>query len=314
MLASRVFGKRVLVALVGVTGVVAVMPQADAPAPMTQTVRYVPLSGEPLRDVVDDLDGDWDDREPASRPLRPGQSCLPFLAPLTAHPRWQVQVAHGHSGCMGDWLLGSFSISSDGKVIWSQPRMPDRTLELSPAQLATVRGLDRLDCVRTEPVGYGEEWFRVGIGGGVEATGGAQISRHSTLGTALSTLLDGLVDAYRAHRLASFAPITVDLELRGYHLALRGTHVTVTRRGRVWLDRDVEDAVVVDLLDAMIDAPSKQHERDGYTAFGTFSAAGIAVPLSVTRFDTGPDEFLARAFEDAFFYHDFPDALAEAQP
>jgi hypothetical protein len=287
MLASRVFGKRVLVALGIVTGAVAAMPRADAPAVTAQTVRYVPLSGEPLRDVVED-----------------GVRCLPFLAPITAHPRWQLQVAHGHSGCMGDWLLGSFSIGSDGKVVWSQPRMPDRTLELSPAQLATMRGLDRLDCVRTEPVGYGEEWFRVGIGGGIDATGGAQISRHSTLGEALVTLVDELLAQYRAKRLAQFAPITVDLTLDGYHLALRGTHVTVTRRGRVWLDRDVDDALVVDLLDAMIDAPSKQRQRDDITALGTFSAAGIAVPLAVTRFDIGPDEFLARAFEDAFYYHD----------
>ena len=54
----------------------------------------------------------------------------------------------------------------------------------------------------------------------------------------------------------------------------------------------------------MIDAPSKRHERDGYTAFGTFTAASITVPLAVARFDSGPDEFLARAFEDAFYYHD----------
>src|SRR5262245_58772735 len=176
MLASRVSGKRVLAVVAALSGgalLVEAWPDAPAPAPTrAPNLRLVPLSGDPLAQVVDDLDGDWQDRNPHARPLPPGESCLPFLAPLTAHPRWQLQIAHAFGGCMGDTLVASFSISSDGKVAWSSPGMPDRELELTPAQLATVHGLDRLDCVRTEPVGYGEEHFRIGIGGGVRVDGG----------------------------------------------------------------------------------------------------------------------------------------------
>jgi len=293
MLASRIGGNRLLVVSAVVTivtgGGLYAIPRAAAPPPQHGSARYtlVPLSGDMLP------------------PAEPGKTCVPFLAPLVAHPRWQVQIARAHSGCLGEWLIGSFSVTSDGKVVWSQPGLPDRELALSPAQLATVRGLDRLDCVRTERVGYGEEFFRVGIGGGQWARGGAYVSRSSALGEVLAKLLDDLVAEYRTKRLAAFAPITADLQLGKYRLALRGTHVTVRHGKRVLVDKDVDDAQVVDLLDAMIGNPDKPYERDEYTAVGTFSASGIAVPLAVVRVDmNGPTELLARALDEAVYYHD----------
>jgi len=132
MLAARTPGNRLLVVSAVVTlatgGVLLALPGAEEPTPERSDYHYtlVPLSGDVLP-------------SPA-----PGKTCVPFLAPLVAHPRWQLQIARAHSGCMGEWLVGTFSVSSDGKVGWSRPGMADRELELSPEQLATVRGLDRL--------------------------------------------------------------------------------------------------------------------------------------------------------------------------
>jgi len=287
MLASRVSGNRVLAVVVGLTLVAgfALLPAAEEPAPEPMdSYRFVPLSGDLLAHTLAD-----------------GRACLPFLAPLTAHPRWQVQIAHAFRECMGPTLLASFSISSDGKVVWSAPGMPDRELALTPAQLATVRGLDRLDCVRTDEVGYSYEYFSVGIGGGITVDGGAVLPRHSTLGDALATLFDELLRDYYARRFAAFQPIAVDLTLDGYQLALRGTDLTVRRGGRTWVrdERDVDE--VVDLLDTMIDGPETPHEHDGSTAFGSFTASGITVPLAVSRFERGAAMFLARGFEDAIY-------------
>jgi hypothetical protein len=307
MLASRVSGKRVLVVLAGVTVIagVAALPSPDEPAPAKpDSYRFVALSGDPLAQVVDDLDGDWQDQSPHARPLPPGESCLPFLAPLTAHPRWQVQIAHAFSDCMGATVVASFSIGSDGKVVWSAPGMPDRELELTSEQLATVRGLDRLDCVRTEPVGYGEEHFRIGIGGGIRVDGGAHISRHSTLGEALAKLFEDVLAAYYQRRIAAFAPITADVTYHGYHLALRGTHLAVSYGRRIFSQRDLEASDLGDLLDTMIDGPDAPHARDDYTGFGTFTASGITVPLAVERFERGALEVLARGFEDAIYYRE----------
>jgi len=290
MLASRVSGKRVLAVVLALTLVagVALLPAAEQPAPeRMDSYRFVPLSGDLLAQTVAD-----------------GHACLPFLAPLTAHPRWQLQIAHSFSECMGPTLLASFSVSSDGKVVWSAPGMPDRELALTPAQLATVRGLDRLDCVRTDEVGYSYEYFSVGIGGGIRVDGGAVIPRHSTLGDALATLLDDALRDYYARRFAAFQPLAVDLTLDGYRLALRGTDLTVRGGGRTWVRDEREVDEVVDLLDAMVDGPETPHEHDGITAFGTFTASGITVPLAVSRFERGAVEFLGRAFEDAKYYRE----------
>lgn len=309
MLASRVSGKRVLAVVAALSGgglLVEAWPAAPEPAPPARAaeLQLVPLSGDPLAQAVDDLDGDWQDQSPHARPLPPGKSCLPFLAPLTAHPRWQLQIAHAFSDCMGVTLVASFSITSDGKVVWSAPGMPDRELALARAQLATVRGLDALDCVRTEPVGYGEEHFRIGIGGGIGVAGGARISRHSTLGEALAQLFEDALAAYYKRRIAAFAPISADVDYHGYHLALRGAHLAVRYGRRTWSERDLDDRELGDLLDTMIDGPDTPHEHDGYTGFGTFTASGITVPLAVARFERGAFEVLVRGLEDAIYYRE----------
>src|SRR5258706_12708254 len=139
--------------------------------------HWVPLSGDPLWRAAEDSDH---------------TRCIPFLQLLIAHPNWEIQIAHGASSCTTDGLRDSFTIDGDGHVTWWRAKRPVRMLQLRPDQLAQITALDRLDCKRTEEVGYGEWWYRVSVGGDRDGRAGAHISGSSSMGKTLDKIFDEL--------------------------------------------------------------------------------------------------------------------------
>jgi hypothetical protein len=272
------------------------------------TYRYVPLRGLPLDYAVDDVDGDWD--EPLlEAPPGPVQTCLPFLAPILAHPNWKLRIASGYPSCGGPIEpMWEFTIASSGAVTWMDRRGQVRHLSLSEAQLALVRRLDQLSCVELQrneyELQYGSErrWLAIGLDlGKYEPGDGAYVPAASNLGRAIIPMLDELVDRYRGQRQAVIG--SMDLRLattergRGaaYRVRLVGDRLTVRRGGSLLLDQPMADELRLDLVDAALE----QRAVDKPSMKGALYMDGWSVPVQLVRTGTGSFEEIYRAIDTA---------------
>jgi hypothetical protein len=283
MIASPVLGQRwLLVLLISTFGMTAWQARPATEVALTEaapaaqpdvapvTYRYVPLLGTPLTLAVEDARGELED--PPRDPSDPVRTCLPFLAPLLAHPNWQIRIV--------------------------------RHLQLSNEQLALVQRLDRLSCVmwKDVPASYlRSHWLTIGIDFISQDRGidGAQVPLQSDLGQALAPVLDQLVAEYPEPRGAVVG--SMDLRLattqRGaiYRVRIAGERLTVSQGRRLLVEEQVGSETMIDLVDlalerrAVVDPDLK----------GTLLMNGWSVPVAVSRRAPGPFEQIERAVERA---------------
>ena len=275
--------------------------------------RYVPLLGTPLYFAVEDARGDLDD-PPLRDPAAPVQTCLPFLAPLMAHPNWQIRIARGSSACADDGLQSDFTISASGAVTWTKPGWPVRHLQLSSEQLALVQRLDRLSCVmqREVPAHYlRSHWFSIGVDfiSQERSIDGARVPLQSDLGQALAPMLDQLVAEYLEPRREVVG--SVDLRLatteRGviYRARIADGRLTVSQGRRLLVEEPVAPETLIDLVDAALErrAVAEPAEPDVPDVKGTLLMNGWSVPVAVARRAPGPfaqiGQAIGRAIERA---------------
>jgi hypothetical protein len=319
MIASRVPGLRSVVALLIATAAIAAWrawPVIEAafigvrsdvrPAARLVLYRYyVPLNGSPLWDAIDEADGDEDGEPPHEAPAGPVQTCLPFLAPVLEYPNWQLRISNGVSACSGDVLAGDFTISSTGAVTWSRPGWPVRQLALSSEQLALVRRLDRLSCVRLQPEPTELEWVSIGLDLGKHYEhAGARVSSASTLGRTVTAMLDGLVEQYRRPRRELMGSFDLRLTTTEpgaiYGVRITGGRLTVRRGGKLLIDDPVEIDLLIDLVDAALAQPPVGDPD----ARGRLLLAGRSVPVSLLFYEKGPFELIHHAVQGARWTED----------
>ncbi|MEJ7602184.1 MAG: hypothetical protein WKG01_30080 [Kofleriaceae bacterium] len=277
------------------------------PSSPRPTYRYIPLLGDPLLFAVDEADGEMEE----TRVVRPSSlalgGCLPFLPTVVERPGWQLQFVVASSGCMGEARHDHYVLDSSGVVTWTRPNLPVRTLALLPGELARVRQLDRLDCVRTEPVGYGEWFYRVAFAGIPNAEGGAHISGSSVMAGELEAIFEAAKTRYREHRLAALAPLSVRLRMgsrykdRMYGVDIVGSRLTIRRHARILHHQQLEPADLVELVDRLAgpDADPETHYR------GWLRTGDVTNPVALEKYTRG--EFwdpVQRAVDEVAFRED----------
>ena len=308
MLASRVPGQRWLFALL----VSAVAMTAWRALPVTEeasvaarpdvgpvTYRYVPLLGLPLDDVVDAADGDFDD-PPLEAPAGPVQTCLPFLAPILAHPRWQFRITTHRAGCFGE-IDGDFTIASTGDVTWARPGWPVRHLALSSEQLALVRRLDQLSCVELQRDRSELAWLTIGLDlGAADDYAGARIQVASTLGRTVTAMLDEVAAQYRGWRREAIASMDLRLATTApgavYRVRINGGRLTVKHGRSLLLDKPIEPDLLVDLVDAVLERPPADPDPD---VKGVLRLHGRSVPIAHAARGQSPFALIHWAIRDA---------------
>ena len=312
MIASRASGQRwlsmVLISLLATT-MWRTWPvaQEDLDLAPPATYHHVPLLGMSLDDAIEEASGGRHSKPPREAPAGPVKTCLPFLAPILAHPSWQLRIASGYPSCGGPpeptWEL---TIASSGAVTWTDRRGQVRHLSLSAEQLALVRRLDQLSGVRLQrtdaELQYGSEhrWLSIGLDlGKYEPGDGAHVPAASDLGRAIIPMVDELVDRYRDARLPAIGSMELRLATtargRGaaYRVRIAGDRLTVKRGGNLLLEQQMGDELRLDLVDAAlerraVDAPSMK---------GMLYMDGWSVPVQIVRTGTGPFEEIYRAIE-----------------
>lgn len=339
MLASRVPGQRwwfaLLVAAVAVTAwrswpaaeamhapAARLNDEADERPAGRGTYRLVPLLGLPLEDAVDAADGDPHApaaaaaAEAAAAADGPVKTCLPFLAPILQHPSWQLRITSVSWTCFGPEVRDDFTVASTGEVTWTKPGWPVRHLQLTDAQLALVRRLDRMSCV--EPPRAWREPRTVVIGldlGKFDEYAGARISTVSPLGLAVTSMLDGLVEQYRQPRREVIG--SMDLRLastdpeEGYRVRIAGGRLTVERNGKRWVDEPVEPDLRIDLIDAILerraaggaDVPPELRGAKPELR-GALRMDGWSVPVALVRQERSPFAQIHRAIDSARYFED----------
>lgn len=276
-------------------------PTASVTPPPPPALHVMPLSGDPLADAIH----------------APGPGgCLEFIDTLVTQPHWRLGVVEASSGCLGETEHATYDIDFDGTVRWTEAGLT-RNVTLTAAEMAIVRGLNRLDCTRTEEVGYGEGFFRVSYGDA--GNGGGHISGSSAMGMTLRWLLDGAIERTAAHRVASLGQIRFELDGRSfedsrrwtrrnarYHLTVDDLELTVRRGRRVLVRRALTERELLDVVDwayqtAVADQPSS-YDADWSLARGQLRIADRS-PIAVTIFpmERGPAQLLGRAFDEAAY-------------
>lgn len=261
-----------------------------APRPAHQPERTTAVRHEDPYSVVPLL-GD---------PVADSGQCVPFLKQILAMPHWQLQIAHGASGCLGDTLFDSFRLDNSSGVVWTSPGMPDRLLSLEPDELATIESIDRLDCTRKEEVGYGEAWFRISVGSDPSGEGGAYIPGSSDAGIALKAIFDAEIDRSVHIYLAALGRVdlrlTVHDDLGSFHVRLLDRQLTITWRGKQVYAGELEDRELADLIARLLE---QQHEAGG-DATGYLYLPGRRVSITTSSSWHVPDrDPLAHAIDEA---------------
>jgi hypothetical protein len=283
MLDAMVTGRRMVIAAVLAAAALvtwrawpAASDAAQArPPTVAPAYKLVPLSGEPLYQAAEE------------------GRCVPFLQPLIAHPNWELRIAAGTSGCLGEFLDDSFAVRADGSVTWSRPGAPVRELALGAEQLDAVRTLDTLSCTEEEEErGYYVGWYRVGVGDDLLLTGTPSIPRSSAMAKRLEAMFGELVAAYERRLLGlgtAQAWLTGSYYGRSlYQLELVDHSLRVKRKGRVLAEETLDDAGLVDLIDRARLTPAqaprgdKDHDGDGTLARGELHFAGHRYPIAIS--------------------------------
>lgn len=275
---------------------------AGAPAVRPAVYRYVPLIGIPLDDAVDAADGDWHNA-PVEAPAGPVSTCLPFLAPILQHPNWQLRITQGVAHCQGDDIRGDFVIASTGEVTWTMPGGPVRHLALSSEQLALVRRLDQLSCVQLQSEdrgGYAVDWLSIGLDlGKHDRYAAASIAPASTLGRAVTALLDDLVAQYRKSRRALIGSFDLRLQTTEagavYTVRVTGGRLTAKRGRKLLFEEPVDPELLVDLADAILE----RRPVDEPYSKGVLLMNGWPVPVNLPYYEKGLFEPIHRAFQGA---------------
>jgi len=268
------------------------------PDVLVPTYHLVPLAGDPLADTADRAY--WDPPPPTEAMI-----CLEALAPLTAHPHWQVRVAEEWSDCEGSSVPRVLTIDADGGVTWEAPELPTRHLTLTADELARVRGLGLLSCALLDRyrrgagfvVTYGADPGPARTGYvGFERTEGAHVPESSVAGVVLGEILDAATARYDRARLAELGDVTLDLtamplyrdhwssRAARYRVRLGPGRVFSVRRGRRELASEVVPVrEVVDLADWALANPVGLASSSDDLVRGRLVVGGRAIPIAATE-------------------------------
>ena len=284
-----------LVALAAIVVVARVWPAPEVARPPAVTWQLVPLAGEPLHAAADRAGGEYEDGRGW---VGDGGACVPFLAELVAHPGWMLQIRERASGCMGTENFDVVAIDAAGHAVIERPGLPMLTTYVTPSELASVRALADLSCLRTSPgYGYGEAFYE--LGWGTTAAGdGAYVSASSEQGEAITQLVATL-RLRAAEDMFAVTPFTLRARFRGvYDETGRTISVTIdaggtltVQHGRKVLVREAMDRIeLADLADAII-AGHLTHDDPDFTVFATGSAVidGERYPIRLLEFSRSPE-------------------------
>lgn len=288
-LATTLTGFRRVLVLAGVAAGIAVVrlwppPAESPPAANVTTFTYVPLLATGTSNALEDHDARW------HGPLAPDAfagGCVPWIEPLTAYRNWSITIARGGSGCTGSWVYDAFEIHADGRVTWHQDGIPDRTLQLTPAELAVIEHANQIDCVENTDPGYGRSWVRFAPGGDRDAEGGTTISNDTQLGSIIEWTLEGAANRYRAARLAALGETQLLLAAHGYddkryrvRVDAAGT-VTVRRGSKTLYTTTLDDDQRITLYDHLLGRVALPLGRDEEGMVGRFVVGGVMLPVSL---------------------------------
>ena len=292
-----------------------------APAAATEA-RTIPMTGAALEAAVDLADGEERIADGGILPpvVTPAGGCIEMLDVLVARKSWQFQVTDGGSGCFGDYVVRSYTVYSEGRIEWKELGR-SRVFDLTERELATLRRLNRYDCIRKEEVGYGERYFLVSFGG--DANDGATISASSSMGVALEKLLEGARERAASDWHTRTGNVRVVLDARSiekarqltpktgvYHVELDGQRMTISRGKNVlateYLGGPELMLLVEELERGRTDAPSDPADA---IAAGTLTI-GTGAPTEL-RFGWGSSEGplapLMNPVRNAIFKHEHPE-------
>jgi hypothetical protein len=286
----------VTLAAIAVLARLAPAPEAEvAPAP-EPTWRLVPLAGAPLEAAVDDADGEYvydTGWAPGT-----GGSCVPFLPALVARPRWQLQIVERASGCLGTDDRAALLVDERGRVtiVRANVPVPMLTAQLTPDELARLRTLDELSCVRTESYGYGELFYE--LGWGPTASGdGAHIGASSELGQAVGAVVERALARAAEERLTR-TPFRLRLDALAvddgrtwradravFEITIDHTGtLRVSRAGRVRYQDQLDPIAVVELMDTILPANVREPDVD-LLARGSVLIDDERHPIALARYD-----------------------------
>ena len=275
-------------------GLYRVWPAAEpdrvrAPAPPTYS--YVAMLGDPTHSIQDSQD-------------RGGAGCAPFIKPLIAHPNWSLQIVDGASGCTGDWIHDTYEVHSDGSVLWTSEGMPARVLHLTAPELALITRANDFPCGRTDEVSYSYGWMRIAPGGDPKGRGAGVLPQSSLAGTMLSSVLAGAAERYRTARLSEIGPFELHLATKigrmRYRIDMDATGHLVFHRGKHEMTvRIIEPAERVELFDFLATRIGAVRDPESDPVRGVLVAAGVRLPVELTRWEDWQFPDLWRTLADA---------------
>jgi hypothetical protein len=260
-------GVYVLVALAAIVAIARLWPAPEVTPPPAATWQLVPLAGEPLHAAVDRADGEYED---GSGWVGASGPCVPFLAELVTRPGWMLQIRERASGCTGTENGDVVAIDAIGRAVIERPGLPMLTTHVTQDELARVRALADLSCVRSsQGYGYGELFYE--LGWGTTAAGdGAHIAASSELGEAITELVATL-RLRAAEAMFATTPFTLRARFRQWYdddrrpisVAIDAGGMLTVQRGREVLVREAMDPVeLADLADAIVAGHLTEDDRD----------------------------------------------------
>jgi hypothetical protein len=282
---------------------IAVAPHDKPPARAPEAMTVIPLTGDAISQVVEDAQTS-------------GGPCLPFLAWILAHPRWELQIVDGATGCLGETIRASYEIQHDGLVTWMEPGMPNRRVWLTPAELLAIQHLDRLSCAAPSPSrGYENGWQRVGLAGDIHAVGGATIPQDAPAAQAIDQMFATVTARYVRDRRAALGHVEIDLiasldawenKRPHYRVRIADERITIQRGKRTIATLTAEPADLVKLVDWALATP--MYPSEDSTARGTLLVGGERRTIALERWDR-PLFAIAREIEDKIYCDAKPDSI-----
>jgi hypothetical protein len=202
--------------------------------------------------------------------------CLAVLDDFARRPNWQLTIAHGVQGCVGDTVFGVLEVDAAGQAAWISGGLSARPLHLSAAQLAKLHAATALSCDSPPDHVVGYESDYVNIHWGSPRTPSFRV-RKSPAFDQVVAFLDDAVESYRARRLAERADFRATVAIEPHTILSVRQPMTVTfdgsgklsirLRGRTISAEKLDDAALVDAIDWVEhDGAIAWHPPDGLRA------------------------------------------------
>jgi len=157
--------------------------------------------------------------------------CLAVLEDYLRRPGWQLTLASGVSGCMGDDSRATLTLDASGDASWTGGGLPARPLHLTPVQIAQLHEAAALSCERpAADEGGFASWYVDVHWGSAEAP--ARRVRESPAQAQLDAFIADAVTQYQYRRLAERADFHATVKLEPYQVMGVSRPMTISFDGR----------------------------------------------------------------------------------